>query len=69
MSGRAVRRNIERFPADFMFELTKKELENWRCQFGTSNSDKMGLRHGTEGRGQTTGGRVEMSGRIETFGI
>jgi hypothetical protein len=32
-------------PDDFMFELTKKELDNWRCQFGTSNRDKMGLRH------------------------
>jgi len=42
---RAVRRNIDRFPDDFMFELTKKELDNWRCQFGTSNRDKMGLRH------------------------
>ena len=34
---RAVRRNIDRFPDDFMFELTKAELENWRCQFGTSS--------------------------------
>lgn len=43
---RQVNRNIERFPADFMFELTKEELEYWRCQFGTSNpGDKMGLRH------------------------
>ena len=42
---RAVRRNIERFPDDFMFELTKKELEDWRYQFGTSNSVKMGLRY------------------------
>jgi len=42
---RAVRRNIDRFPLDFMFELTKKELEDWRCQFGISNSIKMGLRH------------------------
>ena len=32
---RAVRRNIDRFPEDFMFELTKAELEDWRCQFGT----------------------------------
>ena len=24
-----IRRNIERFPEDFMFELTKDELENW----------------------------------------
>jgi hypothetical protein len=42
---RAVRRNLDRFPEDFMFDLTKQELENWRCQFGTSNSDKMGLRY------------------------
>ncbi len=42
---RAVRRNIERFPPDFMFEMSKKELEDWRCQFGTSNGDKMGLRY------------------------
>jgi len=42
---RQVKRNIERFPQDFMFELTDIELENWRCQFGTSNlNDKMGMR-------------------------
>ncbi len=41
----AVRRNIKRFPNDFMFELTKEEFENWRSQFVTSNSDKMGLRY------------------------
>jgi hypothetical protein len=27
-----------------MFELTKEELSNWRYQFGTSNSEIMGLR-------------------------
>ena len=41
----AVRRNIKRFPPDFMFELTKEELTNWRSQIVTSNSIKMGLRH------------------------
>jgi len=41
----AVRRNIKRFPPDFMFELTKEELKNWRSQFVTSNGIKMGLRH------------------------
>ena len=41
----AVKRNIERFPEDFMFELTEKELENWRSHFVTSNSLKMGLRY------------------------
>ena len=33
---RQVRRNIERFPEDFMFELTKQEFDNLRSQFGTS---------------------------------
>jgi len=42
---RQVRRNIIRFPEDFMFELTDKELKYWRSQFVTSNKDKMGLRH------------------------
>ena len=42
---RQVRRNLIRFPEDFMFELTDKELRNWRSQFVTSNKDKMGLRH------------------------
>lgn len=42
---RQVNRNIERFPTDFMFELSKEEFENWRSQFGTSNSVKKGLRY------------------------
>ncbi|MCD7923764.1 MAG: ORF6N domain-containing protein [Bacteroides sp.] len=33
----AVRRNIRRFPEDFMFELTKAEYEVLRTQFATSN--------------------------------
>ncbi len=41
----AVRRNITRFPNDFMFEMTKHELEIWRTQFASSNSDKKGLRY------------------------
>lgn len=41
----AVRRNLHRFPLDFMFVLTKDEFKNWRTQFATSNSDKMGLRY------------------------
>ena len=40
-----VKRNISRFPEDFMFELTKEEFSNWRSQFATSNSDKMSLRY------------------------
>jgi len=41
----AVRRNIGRFPEDFMFEMTKDEFQNWRTQFASSNSEKMGLRY------------------------
>jgi hypothetical protein len=32
---RQVKRNIERFPDDFMIELTKEEEDSLRCQFGT----------------------------------
>lgn len=42
----SVRRNMERFPNDFMFEMNSEEFENWRSQFASSNfSDRMGLRH------------------------
>ena len=41
----AVRRNIKRFPKDFMFEMNKKEFETWRSQFVTSKADRMGLRY------------------------
>lgn len=34
---RQVRRNIDRFPEDFMFELTAIEVEILRSQFGTSS--------------------------------
>ena len=33
---RQVKRNIERFPEDFMFQLTKEEMSILRCQIGTS---------------------------------
>ncbi len=36
--NQAVKRNMRRFPPDFMFELTKEEDANWRSQFVTSNS-------------------------------
>ncbi len=35
--NQAVKRNIERFPEDFMFQLTKGELEILRSQIATSN--------------------------------
>ena len=39
-----VKRNQERFPESFCFQLNELEFENWKSQFATSNSDKMGLR-------------------------
>jgi hypothetical protein len=42
---RAVQRNRERFPDDFLFELTTEELTNLRCQIGTSSSSYGGRRY------------------------
>ena len=39
---RAVTRNAERFPSDFMFVLDKQEVATLRCQFGTSKTDPRG---------------------------
>lgn len=41
----AVRRNFSRFPEDFMFQMDKTEFEQWRSQFLSSQSLKMGLRY------------------------
>ena len=35
--NKAVKRNIKRFPKDFMFQLTKEEFNNLKFQFGTSS--------------------------------
>ncbi len=42
--NQAVKRNIERFPDDFMFQLNDEEFKNWLSQFVMSNSKKMGMR-------------------------
>jgi hypothetical protein len=40
-----VKRNLDRFPEDFMFQLTPKELELWRSQIVISNpAARMALR-------------------------
>jgi len=39
-----VKRNIERFSKEFIFQLTKNELDNWKSQFATSNKEFIGLR-------------------------
>jgi hypothetical protein len=43
--NRAVKRNLDRFPEDFMFQLTPQEAEALRCQSGTSNGGRGGRRY------------------------
>lgn len=42
--NQAVKRNIKRFPPDFMFQLTDEETENWKSQIVITKSIAMGLR-------------------------
>ena len=42
--NQAVKRNADRFPPDFMFQLTDAETENWKSQIVITNSISMGLR-------------------------
>lgn len=45
---RAMKRNIERFPADFMFQLTKSEFDGLRYQSGASNAGRGGKQFGKQ---------------------
>ncbi len=45
--NRAVKRNIKRFPKDFMFQLTSEELEILRSQFAISNEELLRCQNGT----------------------
>lgn len=42
--NQAVKRNIKRFPVDFMFQLDKQEMDIWKSQIVISTADKKGLR-------------------------
>ena len=41
----SVKRNISRFPGDFMFEMSAREFADWRKEFVTTPEDKKGLRY------------------------
>jgi len=43
--NRAVKRNLKRFPADFMFQLTREEASALRYQFDTSKTGRGGRRY------------------------
>lgn len=53
--NRSVKRNKERFPEDFAFQLTKEELNSLRCQIGTSNENSLRSQIATSNTGR--GGR------------
>jgi hypothetical protein len=42
--NQAVKRNIKRFPEDFMFQMTNEEFTIWKSQIVISDGDKKGLR-------------------------
>ena len=42
--NQAVKRNIKRFPSDFMFQMTSEEMDIWKSQIVMSESDRRGLR-------------------------
>jgi hypothetical protein len=50
----AVKRNINRFPKDFMFQLNKTEWEVLRLQIATSNSQRLQIETLETGRGKYT---------------
>ena len=52
--NRAAKRNIERFPEKFRFQLTNKEFKNFELYFSTSNSNSLRFQNGTleTGRGK-----------------
>lgn len=43
--NRAVKRNLQRFPSDFMFQVTAEEADFLRCQIGTSKKGRGGRRY------------------------
>ena len=53
--NQAVKRNIERFPERYMFQLTKEEFENWKAQIGFSSmKEGLGSQNVTLNRGETS---------------
>ena len=43
--NKAVKRHLDRFPEDFMFQLTTEETKNLRFQIGTSRAGRGGCRY------------------------
>lgn len=63
--NQAVKRNINRFPDDFMFQLTKDELESLRSQIVTSNSP--GNQHDTNWKSQIVTSNLNINGNDSSW--
>ena len=55
--NRQVKRNINRFPVDFMFQLTREEFNSLKCHFGASNT--------REGRQESSAVRLYRARRFD----
>jgi len=58
--NKAVKRNIDRFPPDFMFQLTKEEMDSLRFQFGI-------LKPGEQAGTQKRANRFQATGEINNL--
>ena len=63
--NQAVQRNIERFPKDFMFQLSKEEAESSRSQFVMLNADgdELKSQFATSNEGSSKSQSVMLNGR------
>jgi hypothetical protein len=39
--NQAIRRNVKRFPEDFVLQMSKEEMDDWKSQIVISNSEKL----------------------------
>ena len=69
--NQAVKRNTDRFPTDFMFQLTKSEFENLKSQFVTSSSENMDNEENLKSQIATSnwGGTRKMPNAFTELGI
>ncbi len=65
--NRAVKRNFDRFPSDFMFQLTIEEFESLRCQFGTSKKNQNLISQTVISKGK--GGRRYLPYAFTEYGV
>ncbi len=66
--NQSVKRNIERFPEDFMFQLTEIEWENMKPQFATLSKDVL-ISQIVTSKNETRGGRQKLPFAFTEHGV